>query len=163
MRNEFIWFLFLLYIQGLDFDRCLTLNRSYFDYRLSLFLHMFSHVSFSDAPVEGTLHTCTLNKDKVRPKIVYEGPEVEQLYSCILSLTLAPFGDGWSTPRLGRFTPVKGTGYPFYRRLEAPGSVLIYAENLAPTGIRSPDRPAHSESIYRLSYSGRRICTIFYI
>ena len=28
------------------------------------------------------------------------------------------------------------------------------AENLAPTGIRSPDRPAHSESLYRLSYRG---------
>ena len=26
------------------------------------------------------------------------------------------------------------------------------AENLAPTGIRSPDRPAHSQSLYRLSY-----------
>jgi len=28
------------------------------------------------------------------------------------------------------------------------------AENLAPTGIRSPDRPARSESLYRLSYPG---------
>ena len=25
-------------------------------------------------------------------------------------------------------------------------------ENLTPTGIRSPDRPARSESLYRLSY-----------
>ena len=31
---------------------------------------------------------------------------------------------------------------------------LDYAENLAPTGIRSPDRPARSESLYRLSYPG---------
>jgi len=28
------------------------------------------------------------------------------------------------------------------------------AENLAPTGIRSPDRPARSESLYRLWYPG---------
>ena len=28
------------------------------------------------------------------------------------------------------------------------------AENLAPTRIRSPDRPARSESLYRLSYPG---------
>jgi hypothetical protein len=28
------------------------------------------------------------------------------------------------------------------------------AENLAPTGIRSPDRPARNESLYRLSYRG---------
>ena len=29
------------------------------------------------------------------------------------------------------------------------------AENLAHTGIRSPDRPVRSESLYRLSYPGR--------
>ena len=28
-------------------------------------------------------------------------------------------------------------------------AVLIGAENLAPSGIRSPDRPARSESLYR--------------
>jgi len=32
--------------------------------------------------------------------------------------------------------------------------IWIGAENLAPTGIRSPDRPARSESLYRLSYPG---------
>jgi hypothetical protein len=30
--------------------------------------------------------------------------------------------------------------------------VWTVAENIAPTGIRSPDRPARSESLYRLSY-----------
>jgi hypothetical protein len=34
----------------------------------------------------------------------------------------------------------------------APGSVWIGAENFAATGIRSPDRPARSQSLYRLSY-----------
>jgi hypothetical protein len=33
-----------------------------------------------------------------------------------------------------------------------PGSVWMGAENLAPTGIRSPDRPARSKSLYQLSY-----------
>ena len=33
-----------------------------------------------------------------------------------------------------------------------PGPVWTGAENLAPTGIRSPDRPARSQSLYRLSY-----------
>jgi hypothetical protein len=33
-----------------------------------------------------------------------------------------------------------------------PGPVWTGAENLAPTGIRSPDRPARSKSLYRLSY-----------
>jgi hypothetical protein len=34
----------------------------------------------------------------------------------------------------------------------APGSVWTDVENLAPAGIRFPDRPAPSESLYRLSY-----------
>jgi hypothetical protein len=33
-----------------------------------------------------------------------------------------------------------------------PGPVWTGAENLAPTGIRSPDLPARSQSLYRLSY-----------
>jgi hypothetical protein len=36
----------------------------------------------------------------------------------------------------------------------APEPVWTGAENLAPTGIRSPDRPARSQSLYRLSYRG---------
>jgi hypothetical protein len=38
-----------------------------------------------------------------------------------------------------------------------PGPVWTGAENLAPTGICSPDRPARSESLYRLSYRGPRV------
>ena len=33
-----------------------------------------------------------------------------------------------------------------------PGPVWTGAENLASTGIRSPDRPARSQSLYRLRY-----------
>ena len=36
-----------------------------------------------------------------------------------------------------------------------PGPVWTGAENLAPTETRSPDRPAHSESLYLLSYPGQ--------
>jgi hypothetical protein len=36
----------------------------------------------------------------------------------------------------------------------APGPVWTGAENLAPTGIQSPDRPARSELVYRLSCRG---------
>jgi hypothetical protein len=39
----------------------------------------------------------------------------------------------------------------------APGPVWTAAENLVPTGIRSADRPARSESLYRLSYPGPHI------
>ena len=34
----------------------------------------------------------------------------------------------------------------------APGPVWTGAENLAHIGIRSPDRPARSQSLYRLRY-----------
>jgi len=36
-----------------------------------------------------------------------------------------------------------------------PGPVWTGAKNLAPTGIPSPDRPARSQSLYRLSYPAR--------
>ena len=39
-----------------------------------------------------------------------------------------------------------------------PRSVWTGAENLARTGIRSQDRPARSESQYRLSYPGPVSC-----
>jgi hypothetical protein len=38
----------------------------------------------------------------------------------------------------------------------APGLVWIDAESFASTGIRSPDRPAGGESLYRLSCRGPR-------
>jgi hypothetical protein len=58
--------------------------------------------------------------------------------------------------------PLEKTPYPLYRRLDgAPGSVWTGAENLDPTGIRSPDRPARSDSLYRLSNAGSQVmrCT----
>jgi hypothetical protein len=39
----------------------------------------------------------------------------------------------------------------------APGPVWTGAENLAPTGFRSPDRPARSQSLYWISNPGPRI------
>ena len=51
--------------------------------------------------------------------------------------------------------PSGKTRYPLCRRLGGPqGRVWTGAEKLAPTGIRSPDRPARSESLYRLKYLG---------
>jgi len=74
------------------------------------------------------------------------------LCNSILSLTSALDGSGWSMPHPGRFTPgndpiptVQDAGW-------APGPVWTGEENLAPTGIRFPDRPSRSESLYRLRY-----------
>ena len=51
-------------------------------------------------------------------------------------------------PRYGLFTP----GKDVLLIVQEAGWIWKGAENLAPTGIRSLDRPARSESPYRLSY-----------
>jgi hypothetical protein len=61
----------------------------------------------------------------------------------------------WLAPRPGRFTPWERDPVPIVQEAGwAPGPVWTGVENLASTGIRSPDRPARSESLYRLSYRG---------
>ena len=76
------------------------------------------------------------------------------MYSSTLPSNSALDGGGWSTPHPGRFTPGKGP-VPIVQEAEwTPRPVWTDAENLAPTGIRSPDRPVRSELLYRLSYPG---------
>ena len=76
----------------------------------------------------------------------------EYIYSFF---NFGPRWGGWSTPRPGRFTPGKETPVPILQEAGwAPGPVWTGAENLAAAGIRSPDRPTHSESLYRLRYLG---------
>jgi hypothetical protein len=50
-----------------------------------------------------------------------------------------------STPRKDPVPFVHEAGW-------TPGPVWTGADNLAPTGIRSPDRPDRNQSLYRLSY-----------
>jgi len=50
------------------------------------------------------------------------------------------------------FTPGKDPVPIVQKARWAPRPVWTGAENLVPTGIRSPDRPARSQSLYRLSY-----------
>ena len=89
----------------------------------------------------------------MQPRKGHEGPEGEQRYSSTLSLNSAPDG------------VVNATTQPLYLRVRdsvpiihatwwAPGPVQTGAKNLAPTGIRSPDRPDRSKSLCRLGYSG---------
>jgi hypothetical protein len=63
----------------------------------------------------------------------------------------------WSSPRPGRFTPGKDPVPIVQESGWASGQVWTCAKNLAPTGIRSPDRPARRQSLYRLSYPGPRL------
>ena len=82
---------------------------------------------------KGTLHCRT----------GHEGPEGEQIYSATLSSTSALDGGEWSVPHPGRCTHGKETRHHLCRGLDGPpGPVWTEAENLAPSGIRSPDRPA---------------------
>ena len=55
------------------------------------------------------------------------------------------------------FTPGKDAVSIVQEAGWAAGPVWTGGENLAPTGIRSPDRPARSESLYRLCYSGPKM------
>jgi hypothetical protein len=50
------------------------------------------------------------------------------------------------------FYPRERPGTHLQEAVWVPGSVWTGAENLDPTGIRSPDRPAPSQSLYSLSY-----------
>ena len=49
-----------------------------------------------------------------------------------LSLTSALDEGGWSTPRLGRFTPGKETRYPLYRRLVGPQGRSVRVLKISP-------------------------------
>jgi hypothetical protein len=63
---------------------------------------------------------------------------------------------GWSVPRPGCFTPRKDPVPIVQEAGWAPGPVWTCVKNLTATGIRSPDRPARSQSLYRLSYQAHR-------
>ena len=84
------------------------------------------------------------------------------MYSSTLPPTSTLDGGGWSKPRPGRFTLGKDA-VPIVEEVRfAPGSVWTGAESFAHTEIRSPDRPARSELLYRLSYPGPYCISISY-
>ena len=111
------------------------------------------HVNATDCVNSAWNGTIVKGKGKVHPRTGHEDPEGELRYSSTLPLTLALDGVG------GRHAlaalPLGRTRYPLYMEAGwAPRPVWTVAENLAPTGIRSPDRPARSEFLYWLSYPG---------
>jgi hypothetical protein len=59
---------------------------------------------------------------------------------------------GFSVTPRPLFTPKKDLEPIVQEAGWAPTPVWTGAENLAPTGIQSPDRPARSQSLYRLRY-----------
>jgi hypothetical protein len=94
-------------------------------------------------------------KVKVHPTTGHEGPKEEQKYSSTISLTSALDEGGGSAPRPCRFTPGKNPVPIVQEAGWAPrGRSGRVRKTSPPTGIRSPYRPARSESLYRLSYPG---------
>jgi hypothetical protein len=67
-------------------------------------------------------------------------------------------------PRPGHFTPGTETLYPFYGRLGgSQGRSGLVRKISPPTWIGFPDRPARSESLYRVSHPGQRKATSSFV
>jgi len=58
------------------------------------------------------------------------------------------------------FTPVQNPVPTVQEAGWVPGPVRTGAENLAPTGVRSPDRPDRNQSLHRLSYRVHVVITV---
>ena len=76
-------------------------------------------------------------------------------------MTAALAGGEWSAARPGSTLPPGKTRYPFYRRLCGPQGRSGRAEKSRPHRDSIPDHPAHSQSLYRLSYPAHRSICIF--
>jgi hypothetical protein len=98
-------------------------------------------------------HCC---KGKGHPITSHQGPRGGVEVSLYSFSTSAVGEGGCSAPRPGRFTPGKDPVPIVQEAGWAPGPVWTCANNLAPTGIRSPDRPACSQSLYLLSYAAHK-------
>jgi len=73
-------------------------------------------------------------------------------------MTTALEGGEGSASRPGRSLPHGKDPVPIVQEAGcASGPVWTGVENLTPTGIRSPDRPARSQSLYRLRSSAHNI------
>jgi hypothetical protein len=68
-------------------------------------------------------------------------------------MTTALEGSEGSASRPGRTLPPGKIRYPLYRRLGGPQGRSGQVRKISPpTGIRSPDHPTRSQSLYQLSY-----------
>jgi len=95
-----------------------------------------------------------VSKGKIHPRKGQEGREGEWRYSSTLSLTSALDGVG-GLHHAPAALPRGKIWYPLYRRLGGPQGRSGQLRKISPPiGIQSPDHPARSESLYRLSYRG---------
>jgi len=78
-------------------------------------------------------------------------------------MTTALEGGEGSASRLGRSLPPRKTRYPLYRKLGEPQDPSVLVRKLSFTGLRSPDRPARSQSLYRLRCPDHISNTVLFI
>ena len=90
-------------------------------------------------------------KDKLHPFTDHERPEEEQSYSSTLSLTSTLDGVAGQRHSSAALPPREGPGTHCIGGWVGMDDCRKY---LAHTGTRSPDHPARSEPLYRLSHPG---------
>jgi hypothetical protein len=83
-------------------------------------------------------------KGKGHPTTGHQGPRGGSRGVAYSFSSSALEGGGWLSPRTGRFSPGKDPVPIVQEAGCVPGPVWTCAKNLAPTGIRSPDRPVVS-------------------
>ena len=93
--------------------------------------------------------------------IGHEGPQGEQRYSCTLSRTLALDGGGGSATRPGRLYPRERPSTIVQEAGWAPGPVWTGGKS-HPHRDSILDRPACSQSLYRLSYLAHLSHTLWF-
>ena len=99
-----------------------------------------------------TPDTLEKTRGQVYLRTGHEGPKGEKKYSPTLSLSSALDVGGWVINAMPRQVYPGKDPVPVLQEAGwAPDPVWKGAKYLAPTGIRSPDRPACSESLYGLS------------
>ena len=74
------------------------------------------------------------------------------MYNSIFRSTSVLDGVDGQCHALAALLPGKDPVPILYEAEWAPGPLWTVAENFAPTGIRTFDRPSRSQSLYRLSY-----------
>jgi len=93
------------------------------------------------------------------------------MYSSAIAFTLALDGGGCSTLHPGQFTPRKDLAPIVWKAGWVTGLVWIGAKNLAPTGVRSPNRPGgvtcteiinlyHPGLVSESNYPVLMVCTV---
>ena len=147
LRQSGICFLTFVYLQGLKLHERTPNFIKWISYMTSFALLTYPRAFICNSPaVKGK------GKGEFLPITGHEGPEREQMYSCTLPSTSAlkiGVGDQLHAPAA---LPPRKTRYPLYRRLGGPPNRSGRVRKTSPhTGIRSLDRPARSQSLYRLS------------